>query len=234
VRQVFGMHNWPGIPVGAFAVREGPTMAMADEFEITITGVGGHAAKPDLARDPIIAGAALVQALQTIVSRRIDPVEPAVISVTTFHAGDAHNVIPGVARLGGTVRTFSETLHAAIREEITRQCAQIGAAYGVSIAYAPSESVYPPVLNDPETARFAGAVLDGLAGRDRVTHGHPPVMGSEDFSFFAKTRPGAFIFCGTGDVAPLHHPEYDFNDATLPWGVAYWCRLAEAALPREA
>jgi hippurate hydrolase len=232
--RVFGMHNWPGMPVGAFAVREGPTMAMADEFEITIAGRGGHAAKPELARDPIVAGAALVQALQTIVSRRVDPVEPAVLSVTRFNAGFTHNVIPETAVLGGTVRTFSETVHAAIREEMALQCAQIGAAFGVTIRFEPSADFYPPVLNHPEAARLAGAVLDDLAGRDAVTHGHDPVMGSEDFAFFAQARPGAFVFCGTGDVAPLHHPEYDFNDDTLPWGVAYWRRLVETALPRAA
>jgi hippurate hydrolase len=184
-------------------------------------------------RDPIVAGAALVQALQTIVSRRVAPTDPAVLSVTRFQSGFTHNVIPETAVLGGTVRTFSEAVHAAIREEMARQCAQIGAAFGVSIAFDPSEAFYPPLHNDPETARFAGAVLEDLAGRDAVTHGHPPVMGSEDFAFLAKERPSAFVFCGTGDVAPLHHPEYDFNDEALPWGVAYWRRLVEAALPRE-
>ena len=231
-RAVYGMHNRPGLPVGAFELRAGPVMAMADEFEIEITGLGGHAAKPDLCRDPIVAGAALVHALQTVVSRRIDPVEPAVISVTTFHAGDTHNVIPAGATLGGTLRTFSEAVHAQARAEIAALCERIGAAYGVEVVYRPSESVYPPLINDATEAAFCGAVLDGLAGSDRVTHDCAPVMGGEDFAFLAKARPGAFVFIGSGDIAPLHHPAYDFNDAALPWGVAYWTRLAETALPR--
>jgi hippurate hydrolase len=232
VRAVYGMHNWPGMPVGCFAVREGPCMAMADEFRIRIRGVGGHAAKPEDARDPIVAGAALVQALQTVVSRRIDPLEAAVLSVTQFNAGVASNVIPETTELAGTVRVFSEALHAQIGEEIVALCDRIGAAYGCAIAYEPGDSVYPPVLNDPAEAAFCAGVLQGLAGRDRVTQGHAPVMGSEDFAFLSRARPGCFVFCGTGDISPLHHPNYDFNDAAAPWGVAYWTRLAEAALPR--
>jgi amidohydrolase len=221
-RAVYGMHNWPGMPVGSFAVRAGPTMAMADEFFIDIAGRGGHAAKPELARDPIVAGAALVQALQTIVSRQVDANEAAVLSITRFNGGSATNVIPERVELAGTVRAFSEATHRAISEAIDRMCAQIGAASDVSIAYRQGESVYPPVRNDPDEAAFCGRVLDALAGRDRVTHDHPPVMGSEDFAFLAKARPGAFVFIGSGDIAPLHHPEYDFDDAVSPWGVSYW------------
>mgnify|MGYP006274910939 CR=1 FL=1 len=233
-RAVYGMHNWPGMPVGSFAVRAGPTMAMADEFFIDIAGRGGHAAKPELARDPIVAGAALVQALHTIVSRQVDANEAAVLSITRFNGGSATNVIPEQVELAGTVRAFSEATHGAISKAIERKCAQFGAAFGVSISYRQGESVYPPVHNDPDEAAFCGRVLDALVGRDRVTHDHPPVMGSEDFAFLAKARPGAFVFIGSGDIAPLHHPEYDFDDAVSPWGVTYWVQLVEAALPRPA
>ena len=231
-RAVYGMHNYPGLPVGSFALRPGACMASADEFRIRIAGVGGHAAHPEAVRDPIVAGAALVQALQTVVSRRLDPLEPAVLSVSTFHAGTASNVIPATAELSGTVRVFSEDLYARVTEEIARLCERVGAAYGVEIVYEVDDSVYPPTVNDAEETAFCGRVLDALAGRERVRHDVPPVMGSEDFAFLARERPGCFVFCGTGDIPPLHHPEYDFDDAASPWGVGYWTALVEAALPR--
>ncbi|TVQ54069.1 MAG: amidohydrolase [Rhodobacteraceae bacterium] len=233
-RAVYGLHNWPGMAVGQFALREGPAMALADEFTIEIEGKGGHAARPELTHDPIVAGAALVQALQTIVSRRVVATEPAVLSITVFQAGSAHNVIPSTARLGGTVRVFDKATHALIVEEIERKCAQIGAAYGVSIRYSAGREPYPPVVNDPAQTAFAAEVLRGLAGAENVTLGHPPVMGGEDFAYLAEKRPGVFVFMGNGDTAPLHHPEYDFNDAALPVGVAYWSKLVETALPRAA
>ncbi len=231
-RTVYGMHNWPGLPAGRFAVAPGPVMAAADEFRISIRGKGGHAAKPDLAHDPIVAGAALVQALQTIVSRRVDPVAPAVLSVTMFQSGSAMNVIPETAELGGTIRSFDERTHALITAEMARKCAMIGAAFEVEITFGGGRNPYPPVVNDPAETAFAGAVLDDLVGPGNVMHGHPPAMAAEDFAFLARERPGAFVFIGNGDSAPLHHPEYDFDDSVAPLGVAYWTRLVEAALPR--
>lgn len=231
-RAVFGMHNMPGLPVGRFAFRPGPTMALSDEFSIAITGKGAHAAMPHLGRDPILAGATLVQALQSIVARRVDPVDPAVLSVTQFHGGAAQNVIPETVALGGTIRAFSTETHAFIRAEAARQCAALGEAFGVEIAFRPSATPYPPVINDAETTAFAGAVLADLVGEAALVRDPPLIMGGEDFAFLAQARPGAFVFIGNGDSASLHHPAYDFNDAAAPLGVAYWVRLAQAALPR--
>jgi len=232
VRAVFGMHNMPGLPLGHFAVKPGPSMALADEFSITITGKGAHAAMPHLGCDPILAGAALVQALQSIVSRRVDPVDPTVLSITEFHGGAAKNVIPEVVTLGGTIRAFSAATHQFMRAEVARQCAALGEAFGVAIAFGPSVTPYPPVVNDADATTFAGAVLAGLVGEAALMRDPPLIMGAEDFAFLAEARPGAFVFIGNGDSASLHHPAYDFNDAAAPLGVAYWVRLAQAALPR--
>ncbi len=231
-RAVYGMHNDPGRPVGQFAIRPGPALALADEFAIRIVGKGGHAAMPDQAHDPIVAGAALVQALQSIVSRRVDPTQPAVLSVTEFHAGSTHNVIPGTARLSGTTRAFDLGVHALIKAEIAKKCAQIGAAFDVAITYEPSAEPYPPTVNDPAETAFVCGVIDALAGPQALDRAPPLVMGAEDFSYLAQARPGAFVFIGNGDSAPLHHPAYDFDDAAAPWGVALFCRLVETALPR--
>jgi hippurate hydrolase len=231
-RAVYGMHNMPGLPVGAFAVRPGPCMAMSDEFTVTVKGKGGHAAMPDRAIDPIVAASALVQALQTIVARRVDPTQPAVLSVTQFHAGTTHNVIPETATLGGTVRTFDEGLHAFVHAEIAKKCAQIGAAFDVETSVRVSADPYPPVVNDAAEAAFAADVAEALAGPAAVDRAPPLVMGGEDFAWLARARPGAFVFIGNGESAPLHHPAYDFDDAAAPVGVAFWTRLVETALPR--
>jgi hippurate hydrolase len=230
-RAVYGMHNEPGVPVGHFAIRPGPCMAMADEFRIEIVGKGGHAAMPNVAIDPIVAGSALVQALQSIVSRRIDPVEPAVLSVTQFHAGTTHNVIPETAFLSGTVRAFDEKIYRQIHDEMAKKCAQIGAAFDVAVTVTPSANPYPPTVNDPAETEFVQGVIERLAGPEALDRFPPLVMGGEDFAYLAKARPGAFVFIGNGDSAPLHHPLYDFNDATAPHGVALWTRLVAEALP---
>ena len=232
-RAVYGMHNDPGRPVGCFAIRPGPALALADEFHIRLTGKGGHAAMPEHAHDPIVAGAALVQALQSIVSRRIEPTQPAVLSVTEFHAGSTHNVIPETARLSGTTRAFDLGVHARIKAEIAKKCAQIGAAFDVAISYEPSAEPYPPTINDPAETDFVCGVIESLAGPQALDRAPPMVMGAEDFAYLAQARPGAFVFIGNGDSAPLHHPAYDFDDAAAPWGVALFCRLVETALPRE-
>ncbi|MDT8345970.1 MAG: M20 aminoacylase family protein [Thermohalobaculum sp.] len=231
VSSVFGMHNWPGTPAGHFAVQEGPVLAAADEFTITITGKGGHAAKPHLARDPIVAGAALVSALQSIVSRVVDPLEPAVISITQFHAGSTHNVIPESAMLMGTTRTFSDEVQKLIHAEMDRICAEIGRAFGVAIALERGAVPYPTTINDPAATDFTEAVLRDIFGDARVTRGHPRTMGGEDFAFLSREVPGCFVLIGNGDSAPLHHPAYDFSDEAAPAGVAFWSGLVERALP---
>ena len=233
-RAVYGMHNWPGMPVGQFAVKDGPVLAASGEFTITITGCGGHAAEPHQARDPIIAGAHLVTALQTVVSRAVDPLQPAVLSVTRFNAGSTHNVIPDRAELMGTTRAFDEGVQDRIKAEMDRICAQIAAAFGVEIELVRGPNPYPPTLNDAAEADFAEAVMRETFGDANVHRGHPPTMAGEDFSFFAREVPGCYVIIGNGDSAPLHHPEYDFNDEATPLGVAYWARLVEKALPRPA
>ena len=233
-RAVYGMHNWPGMPAGHFAVKDGPVLAAADAFTITITGHGGHAAEPHNARDPIVAGAQLVTALQSVVSRVIDPLQPAVLSVTQFSAGSTFNVIPDKAVLLGTTRCFDDGVQKQLVEEMDRLCAQIGAAMRVKIEITRNPVPYPPTINDPAEADFAEAVMRETFGDDNVVRGHPPTMAGEDFAFFAREVPGCYVIIGNGDSAPLHNPGYDFNDEVAPLGVTYWARLVERALPRQA
>jgi hippurate hydrolase len=233
-RAVYGMHNWPGMPVGQFAVKDGPVLAAASAFTITITGSGSHAARPQDARDPIVAGAQLVSALQTVVSRVIDPLQPAVLSVTQFHAGAAYNVIPDQALLMGTTRCFDDGVQQQIIDEMDRLCAQIGAAMRVQIEIVRDAVLYPPTINDAAEADFAESVMREAFGDANVVRGHPPTMAGEDFSFFAREVPGCYVMIGNGDSAPLHNAAYDFNDDAAPLGVAYWAKLVERALPRQA
>jgi len=232
-RAVYGMHNWPSLPVGQFAVKDGPVLAAASMFTITIAGRGSHAARPQDARDPVVAGAQLVSALQTVVSRVIDPLQPAVLSVTGFNAGSTHNVIPDQAVLLGTTRCFDENVQQQLSDEMDRLCAQIGAAMRVEITIERNAVPYPPTINDKAEADFAEAVMRDAFGDDNVTRGHEPTMAGEDFSFFAREVPGCYVLIGNGDSAPLHNAAYDFNDQAAPSGVAYWASLVEKALPRR-
>ncbi len=231
-RAVYGMHNWPGLPVGEFAVKDGPVMAAAGEFTITITGTGSHAARPHEARDPIVAGAQLVTALQTVVSRVVDPLQPAVLSVTRFSGGRAHNVIPDKVELLGTIRTFDEELYARIQGEIERIAGRLAEALRVGVEVTFGANPYPPTVNDAGEADFTESVLRATFGDGPVRRGHEPSMAGEDFAFLAREVPGAYVLIGNGDSAPLHHPAYDFNDSATPLGVTYWTSLVERALPR--
>ncbi|MDD2867197.1 amidohydrolase [Neomegalonema sp.] len=229
--RVFGMHNWPNAPVGAFFTRVGPLLAAADEFSIKVHGKGGHAAQPHQGRDPIPGAAAIVLALQTVVSRTVDPLQPAVLSVTQFHAGTAFNVISELAELRGTVRSFDEETHERIYAEMTRIVRDTAAAHGLTAAIErKSSGYYPPTVNEAEATRFALGVAREVA--ETVVGDVTPTMGAEDFSFMAQARPGCFMLMGIGPGAPLHDPRYDFNDEAAPWGTAYWVRLVEQALPR--
>ncbi|MEL6318107.1 MAG: M20 aminoacylase family protein [Pseudomonadota bacterium] len=230
--RVFGMHNWPGLSVGQFAVRSGPMLASADEFRIVFQGRGGHAAKPDKARDPLVAAAHFVTAAQTLVARSVDPLEPAVVSITTFHAGSAFNVIPDSAELSGTVRSFNEEVHALIYARMETLADEVAGMFDMTAKMTRPSNLYPPTLNDRDATAFAEGVLTDLAGPENVKTDFPPTMGAEDFSFLSRAVPGCFIFTGNGDSASLHHPNYDFNDAALPFGVAYWTRLVETAQPK--
>lgn len=233
-RSVYGMHNWPGQPVGSFHCRSGPLMAASDEFIIRLKGRGGHAAKPDVCLDPVPCGAAIVQALQTVVARRTNPISPAVVTVTTFQAGDAYNVIPETALLGGTVRSFDTALHNTLYGQMERIVRQIAAAHEIEAEFERSQKFYPETVNDADETAFCLDVARDVAGADKVHDGAEPTMGSEDFSFYALEKPACFMLVGNGDTAGLHHPRYDFDDATTPWGASYWTALVEKALPAKA
>src|SRR3974390_2486578 len=229
IQEVYGMHNFPGLPVGEFAIRPGPLMAAADHLQMEIEGKGGHAARPHLSIDTILVGAQMINQLQSIVARNIDPLESAVVSVCMFQAGHADNVIPQHALLRGTARSFTPQVRELLHKRIGELVEGTARIYGAS-AKVTYTSGYPVVVNHERQTAFAADVAREIAGKDKVDTAVPPVMGAEDFSFLLQERPGAFIFVGNGDSAGLHHPAYDFNDDLIPVGTSYWVRLAETAL----
>jgi hippurate hydrolase len=234
VEAVYGMHNWPGLPVGRFAVRPGPMMASFDLVEITVTGKGAHAAMPHLAVDPVVAAAQLVLALQTIVSRSIHPLDSAVVSVTQLHGGDTWNVIPEEIVLRGTARAFKKEVQDVVEAANRRIAAGVAQATGAQIAVR-YERRYPATVNSDEETEIAAAAAAEIAGADNVDRDPRPTMGAEDFAFMLREKPGCYLFIGNGagsKVAGLHNPHYDFNDEILPIGASYWARLVERELAR--
>ena len=229
ISRVFGMHNMPGLPVGQFAIRPGPIMAATAEFTITVKGRGGHAAMPHGTIDPIVIASQMVQALQTIASRTVDPIDSIVVSVTKFHAGDAYNIIPQQAEFAGTIRTLRTEVAEKSRDRMRAICEGVAAAHGATVDIDIDVN-YPVTFNNPDETVFAGGVAKTVAGDPNVQTAINPVMGGEDFSYMLEARPGAFIFVGNGDTANLHNPAYDFNDEVIPHGVSYWVRLTETAL----
>lgn len=229
VEQVYGMHNWPGSPVGAFSIRKGPLMAAADEVTIVIEGKGGHGAMPHLCIDPVMVGAQIITALQTVASRNVDPLDSSVISITQFKAGAASNIIPQSAWLNGTVRTLKPATRDRVEKRIHEIAAGLAEASGAGVRVEYRRG-YPPTVNHEAQTDFAASIARKVAGDSKVDANTPPTMGSEDFSFMLEARPGAFIFIGNGDSATLHHPSYDFNDEVLPYGMSYWVELVETAL----
>ena len=231
---VFGMHNWPGIPIGQFAVMPGPMMASSDDFEIRITGRGAHAAMPHNGIDPVIIGAELVLALQTISSRVVSPVDAAVVSVTTFNAGEAVNAIPAEAVLRGTARAFKPGVQDLIEEGIKRIANGIAAAHGGSVTVR-YDRRYPPTVNAVRETQIAAAVLEKMVGRENVLYDLQPTMGAEDFSFMLNAKPGCYVWIGNGPGdggCMLHNPKYDFNDEVIPIGSSYWVQLVEHVLAK--
>ncbi len=229
---IFGLHNHPGYPTGTFMFRSGPFMAASDTVNITIHGRGGHAARPHLSVDPVVIGAGLVTALQTVVARSIDPTQTAVVTVGAFNAGHAANVIPESARLQLSVRSFDpavrELLEARIRALTEAQAGAYGAR--VEIEYVPG---YPVVINSQAETELALQVARELVGDDRVVDNFGPIAGSEDFAYYLQKKPGCFLRLGNGEGAPmLHNASYDFNDDNLTVGAAYWTRLVERFLAR--
>jgi amidohydrolase len=230
VQEVYGLHNMPGIPVGQFALRPGPLMAAADRFDIVIEGKGGHAARPHECIDTLLVACQVVNALQSIASRNVDPLESVVVSVCSFRAGETYNVIPQAAQLMGTVRTLKETVRdlaeARIKAIVEATCAAYGATAAVDYRRG-----YPVTVNHPEQTDFIAKVASEVAGERAVDIAIAPLMGAEDFSYMLETRPGAYIFMGNGNTASVHHPKYDFNDEAIPYGVSLWAKVIETAMP---
>jgi hippurate hydrolase len=229
---VFGMHNWPGMEAGSFAIHSGAVMASADRFDIRFTGVGAHAAMPHLGVDPVVAGAAFVQAAQTLVSRVLDPIDAGVVSVTQFHAGEAYNVIPDRAELCGTVRTFSAEVRDRLERGLRQVAEGIAQSHGVEVDFQFRRG-YPPTINTAAEAALCAEAARAVAGPERVFTDRRPSMGAEDFAYFLLEKPGAYVWVGNGPGeggCMLHNPNYDFNDEVLPAGVAYWCALVQRLL----
>jgi hippurate hydrolase len=228
IEQVYGMHNGPGIPIGSFAIRSGPIMAATDELNITIEGHGGHASRPHKCIDSVLVGAQVITALQQIVSRNVDPLESAVISVCEFHAGTARNVIPQTAELRGTIRTLTPEVRALVEKRIAEVVAGVAQITGAKIDLDYKRG-YPVTVNHATQTELATKIAREVAG-DKNVHETPPLMGAEDFSYMLQARPGAFIFCGNGDSAGLHHPAYNFNDEAILYGTSFWIKLVENTL----
>ncbi len=229
VEEVYGMHNYPGLPVGQFALRPGPLMAAADRVTIEIEGRGGHAARPHFAVDTVLVGAQIINQIQSIVARNVDPLQAAVISICVFQAGSTDNVIPQTALLRGTARSLTPQVRDLLEKRLHEVVEGTARLYGAT-AKLTYKRDYPVTRNHERQAAFAASVAAEVVGRERVDDQIAPVMGAEDFSFMLEARPGAFIFVGNGDSAGLHHPAYDFNDEIIPLGTSYWVKLVETAL----
>jgi len=231
---IFGMHNRPGLAVGKFQTRPGAMMAGGGYFDITVNGVGAHGARPESAVDPVVVGAQIASALQTIVSRNIRPVETAVVSVTRFHAGLAYNVIPDKAVLGGTVRCFSDAVMTLIENRMRRIAESVAAGFGAT-AELDFRRLFPVLMNHADPTQFILDCAAELVGDENVNRDMTPTMASEDFAYMLQAVPGAYIQIGNGDgegACEVHNPAYDFNDAALPLGASLFVRLVERRLDR--
>ncbi len=242
MQAVFGMHNWPGMAAGQFAVAPGPVMASSNEFKITLHGKGGHAALPHNTVDPVPVACQMVQAFQTIVSRNKKPIDTAVISVTMIHTGEATNVIPDTCEIQGTVRTFTTAVLDLVEQRMREIAQHTAAAFGATCEFEFQRN-YPPTVNTPAEAEFARRVMQSIVGEANVLV-QEPTMGAEDFAYMLQAKPGTYCFIGNGDgvhremghgggPCTLHNPSYDFNDELIPLGATYWVELATRWL-REA
>ena len=231
IASVYGLHNFPGLPVGQFAIRKGGLLASVNEFEIVVTGKGGHAAMPHTTIDPVHIGAQIVTALQAIAGRNADPLESVVVSVTRFNAGEANNVIPQTARLIGTIRSLKREVRDLALANVRRIAEGIAASLGGTAAVSDIGVPYPVTFNHDRETDIAAGVASKVAGERNVTTDCPPIMGGEDFAFMLESRPGAFIFMGNGDTPFCHHPAYDFNDTALLHGAQLHVAIARRRLP---
>ena len=230
VDAVFGMHNWPGLAAGSFAMRKGPMMASLDRFAIRIAGKGAHGALPHEGVDPVLAAAQLIGALQSIVSRNVDPLAAAVVSITRIHAGDADNVIPESAELSGGIRSFDDRVRSLVKSRLEALAHGVAGAFGAR-AEVQFGLAYPALVNSAHHTELAARVAAEIAGRERVAADFAPVLASEDFAFMLEKRPGCYVFIGNGagdGGCAIHHASYDFNDGILTLGATYWVRLAQA------
>jgi hippurate hydrolase len=238
---VYGMHNWPGLPVGTFGVVAGPMMASSNEFRVVVKGKGAHAAQPHRGVDPVMVAVQVAQAWQTIISREKNPLETAVLSITQIHAGSATNVIPDEAVLIGTVRTFTPGVLDLVERRMEEIAAGVAAGFNASIDFGFKRN-YPPLVNHPAQTAFAVEAMKAVAGSDKVDTDVEPTMGAEDFAYMLQAKPGCYVFIGNGEgdhrsaghgLGPcqLHNASYDFNDQLLPIGASYWVKLAEMSLP---
>jgi len=229
IKEVYGMHNSPGLPVGSFSIRPGPFYAATDQFAIDVVGRGGHAAKPHATVDTTVVASHIVLALQTIASRNADPLQSIVVSVTSFRTeSDAYNVIPERVQLRGTLRTFDKELRKFAEERIKAIAAQTAAAFGGN-AVVDWQPGYPSMVNAERETEFAAQVAEKISGK--VDANAAALMGGEDFAYMLEVCPGAYIQVGNGDTADVHHPAYDFNDEAIPHGTSYWAELVETRMP---
>lgn len=238
---VYGMHNWPGIPVGQFGVVAGPMMASSNEFRVVVKGKGAHAAQPHRGIDPVMVAVQIAQAWQTVISREKNPLDTAVLSITQIHAGSATNVIPDEAVLVGTVRTFTTAVLDLIERRMEEIARGVAAGFHADIGFTFHRN-YPPLVNHARETAFAVQAMQAVVGADKVDANTEPTMGAEDFSYMLQAKPGCYVFIGNGEgghraaghgLGPcqLHNGSYDFNDQLLPIGASYWVKLAEMALP---
>ena len=233
MQRVFGLHNWPTEPEGTFIWREGPVMAAVANLEVTITGKGAHGALPHNGNDPIVIAAAIIQALQTIVGRNVEPVDAGVITIGCIQGGFTYNVIPETVTMMGTARWFAPEVGDLLEEKFLKLVTGIADSFGAK-AEAKFLRAYPATINEPESTQLALNAARAVAGEARVAHMPKPTMGAEDFSFMLNERPGSYLMLGggVGGDAGVHHPLYDFNDAILPIGASYFATLTEQLLPR--
>ncbi|WP_024520867.1 M20 aminoacylase family protein [Bradyrhizobium sp. Tv2a-2] len=229
ISRVFGLHTAPGIDVGKFGICHGPILAAQDDFEIIVKGKGGHASKPHDTIDPVVIAAQIILGLQTLVSRRTNPIDALVISVTKFNAAQAFNVIPDRVEMGGTVRTLVPTLRDFAERQILATAQGIAAAFGAEVDYNYQRFV-PVTVNHAKETDLAVTAARNLVGQSSVDDKLKVRMGGEDFAYMLEARPGAFMFIGNGPTAGVHHPTFDFNDEALPYGIGYWVNLVDTAL----
>lgn len=230
--EVYGMHNFPGVPLGSFAICPGPMMAAYSTFDITIVGQGGHGAIPQHCVDPIVIAANLVQSLQTIVSRNVDPLKTAVVSVTKIHGGDAYNVIPNEVTISGGIRYFDKAVGALISERMNALAQGTAAAHNAQIEVT-IEETFTVLNNDAQATQYAIKAAQAISGVEQVEPQMQPICGSEDFAFMLEEKPGAYIFVGNGEGeggCMIHHPQYDFNDNAAIYGASYWVELVRQRL----